>query len=144
MEASEHDREELRQLLVDFLFSSCQDAPACWYRVNSRENNMLPDGETKALLPSMGNVFQLPGETVNDFLVASGLMKWHGEELTVDVDSWNDLKNERNGDVDIGIDTVSHAQLIGEKVAVIRIGAFKIGENPFNAISLFGEEDRRE
>jgi hypothetical protein len=106
---------------------------------------MLPDGETKALLPSMRNVFQLPGETVTDFLLASGLMKWHGEELTVDVDSWNDLKNERNGEVDIEVDTVSHAQLIAYW-RESRCHTDWCLQNSRETIqrSRFGEEDRRE
>jgi hypothetical protein len=60
------DRTALRLLLADFLIP-CDDAPPCWYRVNSCQNNMLPDGETKALLPSMGDVFALPDKKQTPF-----------------------------------------------------------------------------
>lgn len=130
------DRADLRLLLADFLIS-CDDAPPCWYRVNSCQNNMLPDGETKALLPSMGDVFGLPDKKANAILLASGLLKWHGEDelLTADVDSWNDFKNSKNGPVNIDIESVSHDKLIGEKVVVVRVGCFAYVD-PIDALAL--------
>jgi hypothetical protein len=135
---SDDERIELRRLLVEYLVSCASaSAEACWYRLDSCSHNFLPDGETKALLPSMSDMFRLSPEMVNNMLEASGLMKRNGEgegeQLTVDVDSWNDMKTEHN-DVDIDIEFVSHATLIGEKVAVIRIGYFD--EDPFDALAL--------
>jgi hypothetical protein len=49
--------------------------PPCWYRVNSRQNNMLPDGEIKALLPSVADVFGVPDKRANDLPPACWLMK---------------------------------------------------------------------
>jgi hypothetical protein len=118
----------LRQLISDYLHS-CVYLPPCWYRVNSRENNMLPDGETKALLQSLDKVFGLPDSMSNCLLVASGLMN---------LDGWNDLKENR--DLDIDVELASHAALLGEKVLVIRIGSFK-DEDPFDAVALVKKID---
>jgi hypothetical protein len=53
----------------------------------------------------------------------------------VDVDSWNDFKNSRNGPVNIDIESVSHDKLIGEKVVVIRVGCFGYVD-PMDAVAL--------
>jgi hypothetical protein len=56
------DKIALRLLAAQF-FISCEQLHPCWYRVNSRDNNMLPDGVTKALLPSVSDLFGMPDET---------------------------------------------------------------------------------
>jgi hypothetical protein len=131
------DQVALRLLTAQF-FISCEKLPPCWYRVNSRENNMLPDSESKALLPSLADIFGMPDKRANDLLLACGLMKWRAKKLNMNIDSWNELKSEYG--IDIEVETVSHAKFIGSRILLVRVGSFK-EESPFTAKDLVKQID---
>jgi hypothetical protein len=103
----------LRVLTADFL-TSCEKLPPCWYRVDSRQNNVLADGKTNALLPSVADLFGMTDERATDLLLACGLMKRHGKKLQVDAASWGKLKTEYC--LDIENETSTQAKLLGRKV----------------------------
>jgi hypothetical protein len=94
---------------------------------------MLPDNKSKALLPSVGDIFGMADKRANDLLQACGLMIQRGKKLRMSHDSWTALRSEYG--VDIEVETVSHSKLIGNKVILIRVGSFK-DEGRFNAKDL--------
>jgi hypothetical protein len=87
------DEVALRLLTAEFLIS-CEKLPPCWYRINSRENNMLPDNKSKAWLPSVGDIFGMTDQRANDLLLACGLIKRRGKKLETSVDSLTALRSE--------------------------------------------------
>jgi hypothetical protein len=125
------DQATLRELIAEYLVSCDHYLPACWYRVNSLENThiSLPSadgttGETEALLPPFSNLICFGNKAVNNILTGGGLMS---------MDGWNDLKEKFSLEIDVEV--VSHAELLGENVLVVRIGHYKKDEDPFDAVA---------
>jgi hypothetical protein len=68
----------------------------------------------------------------DELLLACGLLYYHGEQLRVSTNGWQSLLSEFRLD-DVEVPVLTHTQLIGARVNVIWIGAFRI--------DAFGDKD---
>jgi hypothetical protein len=117
-----NDKTALRSLVAEFC-QVCETLPPCWYRIDSEQNNFIKDGKTKALLPSLSDLFGMFDKRANDLLFVCGLLKYQGGKHHTQTKKWDELKSEYG--LDIEIEKSSHASLIGDKVWLVRIGSFE-------------------
>jgi hypothetical protein len=121
----------LRSILGEFFADRSVSEP-CWYRLISARDKYIPRTEKPAHIPALSHVFGMNDKLSDELLLECGLLYYHGEQLRVNGKGWQSLLSEFRLD-DVEVTVLTHTQLIGSRVNVIRIGAFRI--------DAFGDKD---
>jgi hypothetical protein len=123
MERTEAKKIALRSILGEFLANCSGELEPCWYRIFGDRDKYIPNTEKPSHIPALSGVFGVNDELSDELLLACGLIYYHSGKLRIKNKEWESLLIEFRLNDDVEVTSLTHTNLIGSRVHVIRIGS---------------------